>query len=166
MLTAKLQALHFHGSLCPHAASRQLRRDSGAGRTGQSRPGCNSHDPWWPWSLLSERISPLPVLAHCTLRQPKPWVQKPVTHSRHTDPHCFCLFLPASVIALQEGCVKWKVINQEGTRKRITSGHTTETIWPFHSCQRASSLLLAPNAALSSALNPSCFEKNKVSRFG
>lgn len=53
---------------------------------------------------------------------PHPDQLKPSLHQlsilKGTDSHCCCLAFPLqpplSVIALQEGCVKWKVINHRG----------------------------------------------------
>lgn len=89
-------------------------------------------------SFPQRRLSPCPFLTLLTPDRLTPSLHQ-LSILKGSDPRCSCLFVPASVITLQEGCVKWKVINHRGQAHRITSGHTTEIIWPFHCCQRASS---------------------------
>lgn len=75
---------------------------------GLPRGGCLIHNTHNPVTIVPPKK---------TLSLPHPYTPHPpkadtqfasVIHSKGSDPCCYCLFVPASVITLQEGCVKWR----------------------------------------------------------
>jgi hypothetical protein len=113
--------------------------------------------PLWSRSFLYEGLSPSPIHEPSTLLALH--MQKPGLYQfsipKGTDSHQYCLFFPATVTALQEGCMKCRVINHRGhAEKELHQGNNRNNL-DFPHCQRTSSpasaqcyIILCPESQL------------------